>query len=101
MLNLLSKRYDPKAFRIRIDKYLNYFFYYYIMSSVTITEKELEKIKNNAEKLIKDIAKLTDQDRIAFERMKDIKNNPEMFTSEKELNDFLKKRGVKLDPVDN
>tara|TARA_B100000315_G_scaffold252198_1_gene288479 strand:+ start:166 stop:381 length:216 start_codon:yes stop_codon:yes gene_type:complete len=71
------------------------------MSSVTITEKELEKIKNNAEKLIKDIAKLTDQDRIAFERMKDIKNNPEMFTSEKELNDFLKKRGVKLDPVDN
>ena len=67
------------------------------MTTVTISEDKLHKVLEDVEVLIEDVASLLDQNKIARARLVEIKANPSIGKSEKELDDYLKKRGVKLE----
>ena len=67
------------------------------MATITIPEEKFNKVLSDVENLIEDVADLFDQDEIAKKRIADIKTNPSIGKSEKELDDYLKKRGVKVD----
>lgn len=67
------------------------------MANIIISEEQFNKVLADVETLIEDVSTLFDQDEIAKKRMADIKANPPMGKSEKELDDYLKKRGVKVD----
>ena len=67
------------------------------MGTITISEEKFNKVINDVELLIEDVASIFDQDEIAKKRLEDIKTNPSIGKSEKELDDYLKKRGVKID----
>ena len=67
------------------------------MGAITISEEKFNKVLADVENLIEDVASLVDQDEIAKKRMTDIKTNPSLGKSEKELDGYLKKRGVKVD----
>ncbi|MBI2545925.1 hypothetical protein HYV81_01985 [Candidatus Woesearchaeota archaeon] len=66
------------------------------MGSITLSEEKFNKLMADVEALIEDAASLFDQEEIAKQRMKDIKENPSIGKSEKELDAYLKKRGVQL-----
>lgn len=67
------------------------------MTNITISEEKLNKVLADVENLIEDVSSLLDQDEIAKKRMDEIKVNPSIGKSENELEDYLKKRGVKID----
>jgi len=67
------------------------------MASITISEDKLNKVIEDVEVLIEDVVSLVDQDEIARKRLKDIKANPSIAKSEKDLNNYLKKRRVKVE----
>ena len=67
------------------------------MATVTMSEEKFNKVIADVENLIEDVVALFDQDEIAKKRIKDIKADPSIGKSEKELDDYLKKRGVKVD----
>ena len=67
------------------------------MANITISEEKLNKVLADVENLIEDVSSLLDQDEIAKKRMAEIKTNPSIGKSENELDDYLKKRGVKID----
>ena len=67
------------------------------MATVTISEEKFHKVLADVETLIEDVTALFDQDDIAKKRFAEIKANPSIGKSEKELDDYLKKRGVKVD----
>ena len=66
------------------------------MGTITISEEKFNKVINDVENLLEDVIKLLDQDGIAKKRLKDIKNDPSIAKSDKELEDYLKYRGVKI-----
>ena len=61
-----------------------------------ISEEKFNKVLEDVENLIEDVADLFDQDEIAKKRIKDIQNNPSIGKSEKNLDEYLKNRGVKI-----
>ena len=67
------------------------------MATITISEEKFNKVIADVESLIGPVAELLDQDEIAKKRINEIKANPSIGKSEKELDDYLKKRGVKVD----
>ena len=67
------------------------------MATVTMSEEKFNKVIADVENLIEDVVALFDKDEIAKKRIKDIKADPSIGKSEKELDDYLKKRGVKVD----
>ncbi len=67
------------------------------MGTIAISEEKFDKMLADVEVLIGDVAALFDQDEIAKKRLVDIKANPSIGKSEKELSNYLKKRGVKVD----
>lgn len=67
------------------------------MTTITISEEKFNKVISDVEILIEDVASLFGQDDIAKQRINDIKKNPSIGKSEKELDEYLKKRGVKVD----
>ena len=67
------------------------------MATMTISEEKFNKVIADVENLIEDVADLFDHDEIAKKRIKDIKADPSIGKSEKELDDYLKKRGVKVE----
>ena len=67
------------------------------MATVTISEEKFNRVIADVEALIEDVADLFDQDEIAKQRLAEIKANPSIWKSEKELDDYLKQRGVKVD----
>ena len=66
------------------------------MGSITISEDKFNKVLEDVETLIEDVSSLFDQDAIAKKRMEDVKIRPSIGRSEKELDTYLKKRGVKV-----
>ncbi|MCH8004247.1 MAG: hypothetical protein IH934_06495 [Nanoarchaeota archaeon] len=66
------------------------------MTTITISEEKFNKVISDVENLIEDVADLLDQDEIAKKRIAEIKANPAIGKSEKELDNYLKKRGVKV-----
>ena len=67
------------------------------MTTVMISEEKFNRVLADVETLIEDVVSLLDQDEIARKRMAEIKARPTLCKSEKELDDYLKKRGVKVD----
>jgi len=67
------------------------------MVNITISEEKFNKVLADVETLIEDVSTLFDQDEIAKHRFAEIKKNPSIGKSEKELDDYLKKRGVEID----
>ena len=65
------------------------------MTQITVSQDKLEKVLTDMEVLINDVASLFDQDKIVKKRLADIKADPSISKSEEELNDYLKKRGIK------
>ncbi len=65
------------------------------MADMTVSKEKFNKVLADVENLVEDVASLLDQDEIARKRLEEIKNNPSIGKSEKELEDYLKKRGVK------
>ncbi|MBI5392481.1 hypothetical protein HZA96_01305 [Candidatus Woesearchaeota archaeon] len=63
------------------------------MKQITISEDKLNKILLDMETLIDDVASLVDQDEIAKKRLSELQTNPSIARSEKELDQYLKKRG--------
>ncbi len=66
------------------------------MATVTISEDKLQKVLHDVEVLIEDVASLVNQDKTANQRLAEIKANPSIGKSEKDLDDYLKKRGIKI-----
>ena len=66
------------------------------MTTITIAEDKLQKVLEDVEILIEDVASLINQEKVAQARLAQIKANPSLGKSEKELDDYLKKRGVRL-----
>ena len=67
------------------------------MATITISEEKFNKVLADVENLIEDVSALLDQDEIAKQRMAELKKNPSIGKSERELDDYLKKRGVKIE----
>lgn len=66
------------------------------MANITLSEEKFNKVLADVETLIEDVSSLIDQDEIAKKRMAEAKALPSIGKSEKELDDYLKKRGVKV-----
>jgi len=69
----------------------------YNMATISVSEEKFNKVMADVETLIEDVSVLFDQDEIAKRRLQDVKKNPSIGKSERELDDYLKKRGVKID----
>lgn len=67
------------------------------MTTITISEEQWGRVLQDVERLVEDVAVLVDQDEIAKKRRADITKNPSLGRSERELDDYLRKRGVKVD----
>lgn len=66
------------------------------MTTITVSEEKFNRVLSDVEVLIEDVASLFDQDEIAKKRLVEVKLSPSMGKSEKELDTYLKKRGVKI-----
>ena len=67
------------------------------MAEITISEEKFNKVMADVENLIEDVADLFSQDEIAKKRIADIEANPSIGKSEEELDEYLRKRGIKID----
>ena len=67
------------------------------MGTITISEEKFNKVIADVEALIEDVSSLFEQDELAKQRMKEIKANPSIGKSEKDLDAYIKKRGVKIE----
>lgn len=66
------------------------------MGTITIPEEKFHKVLTDVETLIADVTALFDQDEIARQRLAQIKEAPSIGKSEKDLDAYLKRRGVKV-----
>lgn len=67
------------------------------MKTITIPAIQFKKILFDVETLIEDIATILDQDEITKKRMEEIESKPSIGKSEKDLDIYLKKKGIKID----
>ena len=67
------------------------------MTPVTVYRTKLDKVLTDIEVLTRDVTSLFDQDILAQQRLHELKSNPSLGKSEKQLKDYLKKRGIKVD----
>jgi len=65
------------------------------METVTISKEAFTKILFDVEALVSDVEIALDAD--VQKRMADIKKNPSIGKTEKDLDNYLRKRGVKVD----
>jgi len=66
------------------------------MATMTISEEKFNKVLADVENLIEDVTDLLGQDKIAKERIADIEADPPIGKTEKELDSYLQKRGVRI-----
>ena len=62
-----------------------------------ISKGRFKKVLTDFEVLLEDVTALVNRDDIVKQRISDVKSNPSIGASEKELDAYLKKRGVKID----
>ncbi len=68
------------------------------METLNIPKEKFSKILEDFEVLIDDVeSALSEENSIVRKRINDIKKDPSIGKSEKELDLYLKKRGVKID----
>ena len=68
-----------------------------MMDTLNISEDRFKKVLADVEVLVEDVTALINQDDIVKQRIAEIKANPSLCKTEKELDEYLKKRGVKID----
>jgi len=66
-------------------------------ATITISEEKFNRVLADVEVLLEDVTSILDQDEIAKKRLAEIKANPTIGKSEKDLDEYLKKRGVKIE----
>ena len=72
------------------------------METMNIPKEQFSKILNDFEVLLDDFeTALSRQDLIVRKRIKDVQMNPSIGKSERELDEYLKMRGVKVDRLVN
>ena len=69
------------------------------METITLSKHKFGKILEDIDLLVGDIEELS-QDEIVQTRIADIEANPSLGKSEQELDEYLKKRGVRMNGVD-
>lgn len=67
------------------------------MTTIMISEEKFNRVLSDVETLIEDVANLFEQDEIARQRIAEIKADTSIGKSEKELDEYLRTRGVKID----
>lgn len=67
------------------------------MDTINISEDRFKKVLADVEVLVDDVTALINQDDIVKQRIAEIKADPSIGKTEKELDEYLKKRGVKID----
>ena len=67
------------------------------METVQVGKDDFNKILNTAEVLIDEVEQALSQDEIVIRRIEDIKTGRVKGKTEKELDYYLKKRGVKIE----
>jgi|GEM_PF-1610058 len=67
------------------------------MGTISISEDRFKKVLADVEALVKDVTALIDRDDVVKQRIAEIKANPSLGKTEKELDDYLKRRGVEID----
>ena len=67
------------------------------METLQVKKTDLGRILETAEILITEVERVLSQEEIIKERLADVKEGKIKGRTEKELNDYLKKRGVKID----
>jgi len=68
------------------------------METLNISKEKFSKILEDFEVLINDVeSALSEENLVVRKRINDIKLNPSIGKSEKYLDEYLKKRGVKID----
>ncbi len=83
--------------RRRAVNYLNNHSHQTAMTTITVSEEKFNKVLADVELLIEDVASLFDQDEIARKRIAEIEVDPSIGRSEKELDEYLRKRGLKIE----
>ena len=68
----------------------------FMEKTIAVSEEKFNKVLQDVETLIEDVAELFDQDEIVKRRIADIKANPSIGKSEKDLDNYLKKGGEKV-----
>ena len=68
-----------------------------MQDSITVSRGRFKKVLTDFEVLLEDVTALVNRDDIVGTRISDVKTNPSIGRSEKELDAYLKKRGVKVD----
>lgn len=71
------------------------------MENIQIKKSDFNKILNTAEILINEVEEALSQEDIIKKRMEDIKTGKVNGKTEEELDDYLKKRGVKIERLGN
>lgn len=72
------------------------------METITIPKSSFGKILNDVEVLIEDIEKISQaENEVIKGRIQDINTNPAIGKTEEELDEYLLKRGLKLDRLDD
>lgn len=66
------------------------------METIQIKKSDFNKILNTAEILINEVEQALSQDDLIKKRIEDIKTGKVKGRTEQELDDYLKKRGVKI-----
>ena len=66
------------------------------MVTITVSEERLNKVLSDVEVLIEDVSSLLGDD-ISRKRLSDIKKDPSIGKSEKDLDLYLKARGVQIE----
>lgn len=70
------------------------------MEALTIPKEKFGKILNDIDILIKDIEDVS-QNQLIHQRIAEIDADPSIGKSEQELDEYLRKRGVRMNGVDN
>ncbi|HLC31787.1 MAG TPA: hypothetical protein VJK51_03900 [Candidatus Nanoarchaeia archaeon] len=71
------------------------------MTTITISLDNIKRIVGDMEMLVTQVVQLQKQDEIAKKRWKEIKENPSSSLSEDDLENYIKKRGIIRERMDN
>lgn len=67
------------------------------MDTINISEDRFKRVLTDVESLLNDITVLINRDDIVRQRIAEIHANPSIGKTEKELDEYLKKRGIEID----
>jgi len=67
------------------------------MAKIAVSQEKLDKVLSDVQTLIEDVSSMLDQDAVAKRRLADVKSDPSSGMSEADLDQYLKKRGIRVE----